>query len=269
MDKIEEPEPVRRLLRDIKGIFEIPGVFFIVSVSEEVVTATRLGPLQGRGLNEFSSFYDTIEVPPLSPQEIHVLMRSKGIALNDQHAGILCMLSGGNCREALRLLKNTSSLPTQDPADPLDWEVTFATGTLAAEAAALRREIIRAYGKDAGASKVLRDVWRALPDAAFDSPDAFEVLGKTAIHDFWDLAQSDAKWRDIIGEPWRRMLIRLFVTARAIAVARASQATRWDNEYASDLRDVLIMADRSTEVARLMLAARFGDDLAGSYTRRP
>jgi len=206
------------------------------------------------------------KLPPLSPHEIHVLMSARGIALNDQHAGILCMLSCGNWRQAIRLAESINRPPAQDTADPPDWEIALITGTLAAEATLLLGEIVRLYGEDAGADKVLRDAWLALPNSAFDSPDAFEALGRSAIHDFWDLAPSDATWRDTFSKSWRWLLIRLFVFARAIAVARASQATRWNHEYASDLRDVLIMASHSPEVARLMLAARFGDNLAGPYT---
>jgi hypothetical protein len=170
-----------------------------------------------------------IELPPLSPHEIYASMRGRGIALNDQRAGVLCILSGGNWREAIRLLGNANQPPAQDAADSPDWEITLATRTLAAETAALCREIIRTYGGDPGASKVLSDVWRALPDAAFDSPDAFEALGRSAIHHFWNLAPLDATWLATICEPWRRILIKLFVMAHVIAVVRTDQTAQWDH----------------------------------------
>ena len=270
LDKIEEPEVVRNVLRDINGIFEIPGVFFLVSVSEAAAAGAQIESLLGRDRYQpNSSFSALIALPPLSPHEIIAAMQGRGITLNDQRAAILCMLSGGNWRDAVRLFANTGPLPAQDAADLPDWEINFATGTMAAEAAALRSQIIQAYGRDAGASTVLPDVWRALPDAAFYSPDALEALGRSAIHDFWDLGQSDAIWRDTIIEPWRRMLIRLFVIAHAIAAIRTSQATQLDHKYASDLCDVLIIAGHNTETARLMLAARFGEDLKGPYMAPP
>ena len=51
LDKINDPEAVRALLRDIKGILEVTGVHFLVSVSEEAAAALQLGTLQaGVGL---------------------------------------------------------------------------------------------------------------------------------------------------------------------------------------------------------------------------
>jgi hypothetical protein len=66
LDKIDDAKAVKKLLRDVKGIFEVPGVFFFVSVSDEAARALELGSVSGR--DEFhSSFYTVIELHPLPP----------------------------------------------------------------------------------------------------------------------------------------------------------------------------------------------------------
>ena len=53
LDKMNDPEKVRALLRDIKGVFEVPRVHFFVSVSDEAARSLNLGALTGR--DEFNS----------------------------------------------------------------------------------------------------------------------------------------------------------------------------------------------------------------------
>jgi hypothetical protein len=253
LDKMGDPEAVRKLLRDIKGIFEITDVYFLVSVGEEAATALQLGTLQGMGRDVFnSSFYTVIELPPLSPDEVADVMQSKGIQVSARKSELLCLLGAGNWREIVRLAESAP-----------DSDFQLAGGALRAEAVALQRKIIRAYGGGSAADQMMVDVWHALPNAAFASSDAFDALSRTAIHDSWDLAKSDPTWQDAIQEPWRRILIRLFVMGRVIAPMGGTRP--FSAEAISDLRDVLIMAGHSTAIALLMLKSRFGDDLAGVY----
>jgi hypothetical protein len=79
LDKIENADAVRELLRDVKGIFEVTGVHFLVSVSEEAMATLQLGTLRSDGRNEFnSSFYTVITLPPLDPDETQELLWTRG-----------------------------------------------------------------------------------------------------------------------------------------------------------------------------------------------
>lgn len=272
LDKVDDEEAARKLLRDIKAIFEIPGVFFLVSVSQEAATALQLGALQGKGRNEFnSSFYTVIEMPPLDPADVIDIAAARGHRVRPALAGLLCLLSVGNVRELIRL---ADGWPRQRPngsderfsAYGLDEEdCRLARHVLASEAGTLLREIVRACGPTA--DKVLPEAWKALPDRAFESPDEFGALSQSAIHYFWNLGEPDPAWREKITESWRRFLIRLFVTGRVVPLLPATANAGPDHSQICDLRDVLIMAGHSTPVALLMLQARFGEDLAGPYTK--
>jgi hypothetical protein len=262
LDKIDDPDAVRALLRDIKAIFEIPGAFFLVSVSDEAAAALQLGSLRGR--DEFnSSFYTVLETPPLDPAGVLMLADRRNTTLTLQQAHMLCLLAAGNWRETVRLAGHWMAAGTADLGD-LTREV------LATEAAALLREVVRAarpqpydasdrsLASGAGASDPLAAAWRALPAAAFAAPAAFEELSRYVIRD-WDCLT----WPGAPVEAWRRYLIRLFVAGQALA-----EIGTISEESITDLRDVLIMAGHSSAVALLMLHDRYGEDLAGPY-RRP
>ncbi len=274
LDKIDDDDAARKLLRDIKAIFEIPGVFFLVSVSQEAATALQLGALQGTGRNEFnSSFYTVIEMPPLHPADVIEIGAARGHPVRPALACLLCLLSVGNVRELIRLAdgwpdRRLDGIDERFSDHGLDeGDCRQARRVLAAEVGTLLREIVRACGPTA--DQVLPEAWRALPENAFESPDEFAALSQSAIHDFWNLGEPDPGWREKITESWRRFLVRLFVTGRVLPLLPGMANAGPDHSEICDLRDVLIMAGHSTSVALLMLKIRFGEDLAGPYTKPP
>ncbi|HEX3963816.1 MAG TPA: P-loop NTPase fold protein [Trebonia sp.] len=266
LDKLGDPEQARKLLRDIKGIFEIPRVFFLVSVSEEAATTLQLGALQGAERNEFNSSFSTvIEMPPLAPGNIARIATARAWEVPSALAGLFCLLSGGNLRELIRLADLWRCEAEGDtgflaPADR-DW----ARRILRDEAATLWREVVRVCGRTA--DQVLPQAWRALPEADFGDEDEFDALSRSAIHQFWDLNQQDQAWREKMTDRWRRFLIRLFTVGQAISPSQRARDAVADTEAICDLRDLLIMAGHSTTVALLMLKARFGDDLSSPYSK--
>jgi hypothetical protein len=270
LDKIDDPNAVRALLRDIKAIFEIPGAFFLVSVSDEAAVALQLGPLRGR--DEFnSSFYTVLDMPPLDPAGVQALAQRRNTALPPEQARMLCLLGAGNWRETIRL---AGQWRTAEPSLVGPAALGKLTrGVLAAEAAALLWELIRAarvpqeQGTDsahppasaAASDEDLADAWHALPAAAFEAPDTFDELSRYAIRHHWNRLG----WPGAPAEAWRRYLVRLFVVGRALAGAGTMT-----EEDIIDLRDVLISAGYSATVALLMLYDMFGADLAGPH-RKP
>lgn len=284
LDKIDSPDTVRALLRDIKGIFEIPNVYFLVSVSDEAAAALQLGALRGR--DEFnSSFYTVLEMELLDSAGVFRLAGKRGAKLTGEQARLLCLLAAGNWRDAVRLAEDWRS--SGNGANP----AALARRSLGTEAAALLREIVRAGGAasgpsapgraDAGpadgtettaglagpssaaVSTMLATAWKALPAGSFTAEGPFDELSRYVIRDHWDLL-SPQHWPDAPAEAWRRYLIRLFVAGRVLAGIRLL-----DGRDVADLRDVLIQAGLSADVARLMLQDRFGSDLDGSYSRPP
>jgi KAP family P-loop domain len=83
LDKMPDPDAVRTLLRDVKAIFEIPGVHFLVSVSYEAARALKLAGIVDR--DEFnSSFYAVLELSPLTSDACADLIATRSALFRDQ-----------------------------------------------------------------------------------------------------------------------------------------------------------------------------------------
>lgn len=65
LDKIIDQSELRNFIRRIKAIFEIPGVYYYASLSEDALQAFYLGGFEGK--NEFDSAFDhIIYIPPVN-----------------------------------------------------------------------------------------------------------------------------------------------------------------------------------------------------------
>ncbi len=267
LDKIDNPEAVRKLLRDIKGIFEIRGMAFLVSISEEAAASLQIGILQNGGRNELnSSFYAVVGLPPLTPREAEILLQQRGLGHDGQLGNALCLLAGGNRRELIRMAHSCNAY-SQRHSVPLDeWTII---GLLEEESQSLLQEITRELSVNPAATpddNIKFRAWMALPSDVFCSQESFVKFGQSAIRDYWDPRWANDEWSRV-SESWKRLLIRLFVSARVLASGstRSNEHLLRDESVIMVLRDILLMATHDSAVARLMLWGRFGDDLMERY----
>ena len=265
LDKIEKADAVRRLLRDVKSIFEVTGVHFLVSISAEAVNSLQLATLRPDGRNEFnSSLYTVIELPPLTPDEAGELLQRRGCPASARLASALCLLSDGNRRELIRLTDMCMTYAHQ-PEHELDEKAIMTV--LDRESSALIAEIIKAMAGSSMPDDARYGAWTALPRDAFSSVSKFVSLAQTGINDFWQPSWADV-WEKSLQESWRRLLIRLFVAGRLLAPASRNKACLLDMPAAMvDLRNVLIAASGDTGIGRTLLTSRFGD--SGEYRPGP
>jgi hypothetical protein len=168
LDKVESPEAVRALLRDVKGIFEVAGVHFFVSVSEEAAAALHLGTVQTGGRNEFnSSFYTVISLPPLDPDESKALLNARGFDIGTELAWALSLLAGGNPRELIRIAGLLVDQPGDNEPPTYDQAII---AVLLEEASAFLYEIIR-NSRESASPKLSNEeksgAWRALDVHSF------------------------------------------------------------------------------------------------------
>jgi KAP family P-loop domain len=265
LDKIEDPESVRSLLKDVKGIFEIPGVYFLVSISEEAARALHLGILQPGGRNVFnSSFYTVIELLPLDAVESEQLLRSRGLDGAMGLARILCVLAAGNPRELMRIADSCMTYARRVGSVP---DKRFIMNLLADESQAFLQEIIREDPSIIGHEAKL-GIWRILSQDNFESRDVFIKFGRTAIMDAWESPWRSDNWL-AVQESWRRLLIRFFLAACTLGPNEENAGIDILDDMAAvnNLRDVMLMATNDTGVARQMLQSHFGEDLSRSYNR--
>jgi hypothetical protein len=260
LDKMSDPTRVRALLRDIKGIFEVPRVHFLVSVSDEAARTLNLGALDGR--NEFnSSFYTVIELPVARPQACAELLQRRSRVPADV-AIALAVIAGGNPRELLRLAELVGPATTGQDA---------VVRALREEAISLRREIATTDGRETageGGRIELHELgpdarinaFNSLPDSSVQSPGSLVVLGEHALADeMWTPMWADLGWNDRFAEPWRRLMLRLAVGGRL--ASSESIVREADIEL---LQDVVIATSQSSAVGRIVLESRLQLE-----TRRP
>jgi hypothetical protein len=245
LDKMDDGEKVRELLRDIKGIFEVPRVHFFVSVSDEAARSLNLGALTER--NEFnSSFYTVIELPPVKTEACADLLERRAGIPRDV-ALTLAILAAGNPREVLRLAEIVGATTTGPDA---------VVKVLREEALSLRREIVTAINaKDVAplSADSRAGAFNQFPDEAFENPPALLSLTSDALDpSVWDPAWRDAAWDTRFAEAWKRLLVRLAVAGELIESSSIVQ----DLERGELLQDVVLVAGQSAAVARIMLERR-------------
>jgi hypothetical protein len=253
LDKMAEPEKVRALLRDIKGIFDVPRVHFLVSVSDEAARSLKLGALTGR--NEFnSSFYTVIEVPPAEPRQCAALLAAR--SATPESVGVaLGILAGGNPREVLRLAEFAGVADT--PAEAV-------VRALREEALNLRRDIVTAENADGtpnlGEESRLQSFMN-LPDGDFDSIQRFTMLADRALDDgMWAPPWKDDGWEARFAETWRRLMVRLAVAHELIVNAESLVD---DSVFGIHLQDVVTAASQSASLARVVLEQNLRVDTRG------
>ena len=274
LDKVTDPEIMRVLLREIKGIFGMPGVFFFVAMSEEAAGTAQRGALRLGGNELNSSFNTVLELPPLDPQQTAELLIARGLPDSLPLAQVVCVLGAGNWREITRLAEHAASFADGEAARHLgDLIMTVS----AAETDSLLREITGntvAAEVNALADDAKMAAWNAFPPDTFQAEARFIQLSRSAIREWWQPRWHDAAGWQAFRGPWQRLLVRLFIGGRVITILERSPEPAAADAMATDLRNVVIMAGRSPGVAKFMLADRFGADLDGPYrpgrgSRRP
>lgn len=241
LDKMSDPEGVRALLRDIKAIFEVPRVHFLVSVSDEAARNLSLGSLTTR--NEFnSSFYTVLQAQPARPEDCAELLHRRGNVPREVSL-VLAVLAGGNPREVVRLAELAGQAATGSEAVML---------AIAEEALALRREIVTAepIGGVALGQAAREAAFLALSDDAFEHQQEFAALCASALTpEMWDPQWADSGWTSRFSESWRRLMVRLAVAGE---LAGSSSIVR-DTDLTDRLLDVITAAGQSGQVAKIVL----------------
>jgi hypothetical protein len=107
LDKIGKPEQAEQFLNEIKGIFGIPHVYFMVSVSDDALSAFERRGLPLRDAFD-SSFDEIIEVDPLTYPESRRLLYRRVIGLTEPFVALCHCLSGGLARDLIRAARQVT-----------------------------------------------------------------------------------------------------------------------------------------------------------------
>src|SRR6266540_1819890 len=105
LDKIGSAEQAEHFLNEIKGIFGIPHLYFVVSVSDDALTAFDRRGLPLRDAFD-SSFDEIIHVGPLGYEESRRLLYRRVIGLTEPYVALCYCLAGGLARDLIRAARH-------------------------------------------------------------------------------------------------------------------------------------------------------------------
>ena len=137
LDKIGTPDQAERFLNEIKGIFGIPHVYFMVSVSDDALTSFERRGLPLRDAFD-SSFDEMIHVRPLTYAESRRLLYRRVIGLTEPYVALCHCLSGGLARDLIR----TARQVVRAAAGPVEHAPTLGVISAAVVKDEIRRKLI-------------------------------------------------------------------------------------------------------------------------------
>lgn len=118
LDKIGSAEQAEHFLNEVKGIFGIPHLFFMVSVSDDALNAFERRGLPLRDAFD-SSFDEILRVAPLSYPESRRLLYRRVIGLTEPYVALCHCLAGGLARDVIRaarqVARNAATLTASRP----------------------------------------------------------------------------------------------------------------------------------------------------------
>ena len=123
LDKIGTAEQAEKFLNEIKGIFGVPHVYFLVSVSDEALTSFERRGLPLRDVFD-SSFDEIIRVEPLAYQDSRRLLYRRVVGLTEPYIALCHCMSGGLARDLIRaarlIVRIGQSAPDKKPVKLAD-----------------------------------------------------------------------------------------------------------------------------------------------------
>lgn len=112
LDKIGEPEKAHQFINDVKGVFDVPGCLFFVSVSDDAVLGFEQRGLGVRDAFD-SAFSEMVRLEPFTLDEsrLWIALRLRGIS--EQFCYLAHCLSGGLPRDLKRCAVEMADLANE------------------------------------------------------------------------------------------------------------------------------------------------------------
>ncbi len=138
LDKLPDVDSLVNVVNSIKDLFHIPGVHFLVSVSDEALASFQLRGLESRDAFD-SSFDAVVAVGRLSPDEASRVLESRVAGLPPGAVAFCAVWSGGLPRDLIRAARDCIAICRLSPT-ALTWQETarkFLKGDIAARMEAM------------------------------------------------------------------------------------------------------------------------------------
>jgi hypothetical protein len=114
LDRIGAGEPARRLLNEVKAVFDVQGCYYLVSVSTEAQYDFELSGIGLRSVFD-SSFDEVVRVDYLDFEYARKLLRRYVLDLSEQFQALAYVFSGGLARQLVRTARAIVELGREQP----------------------------------------------------------------------------------------------------------------------------------------------------------
>ncbi|MCX4671250.1 P-loop NTPase fold protein [Streptomyces sp. NBC_01381] len=111
IDRIGTADDARSLLAEIKAVFGIPNVYFLISVAEDVGADFVRRGLPVRDIID-SSLDDVVHIEPRTLEESHAILQNRVPGLTTPFIALAHCLSGGITRDLIRYTRRMVTIPS-------------------------------------------------------------------------------------------------------------------------------------------------------------
>ncbi|MGP3960720.1 hypothetical protein ACTWPT_32390 [Nonomuraea sp. 3N208] len=201
LDKIGSGEQVERFLNEIKSVFGVPNVYFLVSVSDDALMAFERRGFPLRDVFD-SAFDEIIRVAPLTYAESRRLLYERVIGLTEPYVALCHVLSGGLARDLIRVARQVIRIGSEKSSlaeiseriarnEIYGKTVAALTNPAARDATALLRQLHR-LAHDIRSAVPIEDLLDELSSSTEDEAETAQALRKElATYIYFCLTVSD------------------------------------------------------------------------------
>ena len=101
LDKIDQAEHAQKFINELKAVFDVPRVLYMVAVSEDALTSFEMRGLAVRDSFD-TAFDEIIDVSALAYRESKKLLAKRVVAMPEAYVALTHCLSGGLPRDLIR-----------------------------------------------------------------------------------------------------------------------------------------------------------------------
>ncbi|QKZ17626.1 ATP-binding protein [Streptomyces chartreusis] len=204
LDRLGSSEQARAFLAEIKAIFDVPRVYFVLSVSEDIGAAFIRRGLPTRDVTD-SSLEDVLVIEARTLEESRALLQMRVPGFTDPFVALVHALSGGLPRDLIRYTRKVTETHrrTRQPglaalARELLWEE-------AAQALAGFRALLAHHDDSAATAQTVHDLHTLITlIREADSARANPELEQRILHLAHAVHPPHAEGADPVGEPAQR-----------------------------------------------------------------
>lgn len=124
LDRVVQTEKIRDFLRRVKSLLTVPGVYYIMSISEDVVESFQLRSISSKGEAD-SAFTELVRLPPLSTMESLAFLAQSGKQIIEPLGCALAVLSAGIPRDLVRYRRRLELMGTYGHSSGAGGSVTL------------------------------------------------------------------------------------------------------------------------------------------------